>query len=106
MKKKELVFRSAEIQKSRDVKTLKIFSYNNGELSVNDGEIVENENSAEVVVFTHQDDMGTESVTLIHEKDILPLASFLLEIYNDYAKRQDEILFENYNEHIKSQLEK
>ena len=106
MKKKELFFKSAEIVESKSVKTLKLHSYNNGELSVNDGEIVENEDSAEVVVFTHDDAAENESVVLIHKKDILPLASFLLEIYNNYADRQEKILFEEYSKHVRLQAER
>lgn len=106
MKKKELVFRSAETVEFKSIKTLKIYCYGDGEISVNDGEIIENENSAEVVAFTHEDPEENQNVILVHKKDILPLASFLLDIYNNYAKRQDEMLFEDYSEYVRSQIEK
>jgi hypothetical protein len=65
-------------------------AYGDSELTVNDGEIKDRDDSAIVAVFTITDGKK-EKTFLIHKIDCLALATFLLNIHNEYAEEQNAI---------------
>jgi len=94
--KKENYFGSTKINVVRkSLKKSLVVSdmYGNAELNVCDGEIKDRDDSAPVVVLTITED-EKEKTLLIHKLDCLALATFLLEIHNEYATEQNEIRFQ------------
>lgn len=99
MKRKECYFGGSEVVENESgINSLSISCYNDGELSISDAEILDNENSPEVALFQYTDDIGADRDILIHKKDLLPLALFALNIYNEYSKRHDEMDFKDFSE--------
>lgn len=101
MKKKESYFGGAELFKgSEGNECLNISCFNDGEIKISDTEILDNGDSPEVVIMEHENSFGERREILIHKKDLLPLATFLLHIHNEYAERHNEIDFEYFRNSV------
>jgi hypothetical protein len=104
MKRKDAYFGGAEIKANKSVKpVLHISSPIDGEITVHDAEIVDNPDSMEVVMFStmFEGEDGEQFEVLIHKKDCLQLANFLLNIHTEYANRCNEMDFEFFKSNIK-----
>lgn len=101
--RKDIHFGSVNIIKGEKCDVLEVSDFINGQsLSVYDTEIKENPNSPEVVSITVYDTTEKMSEVFIHKRDLLQVASFLLNIHTKYANKENELDFAEYrNQYFK-----
>lgn len=98
MIRKDAYFGTAEIKENKILRVDDPLCCN--EISVRDCEIIENKDSMECVMFTvdGSDNEGKETQCefFVHKKDCLQLATFLLNLHNEYALIQNELDFDSF----------
>lgn len=100
MKEKELVFGGTNlIKKKGRPAVLNVAGYDNDKsIEVWNAEIKDNKNSPAVIGISSYSGDQEESIVLIHKKDCLQLANFLLSLHTEYANELNEIEIKEYSQ--------
>jgi len=100
MKKKELVFGGTNIIKKEGCPAvLNVSGYSDDRsIEVWDGEMRDRDDSLAVVGISLYSGDQEESVILIHKKDCLQVANFLLNLHTEYANELNELELKEYSQ--------
>lgn len=95
--RKDAHFGATSIIKVENYDILEVLDFvNEQSLNIYDAEIIDQENSPEVVSIAVCDADEKKSEIFIHKKDCLQIALFLLNIHTGYANRSNELDFEDF----------
>lgn len=101
--RKDAHFGATSIIKVENYDILEVLDFMNEQsLNIHDAEIKDCKYSPEVVSIAVCDADEKKSEILIHKKDCLQIASFLLNIHADYANRSNELDFEDFKNQFDS----